>query len=334
MYTKQEIILKFHRQGQSQRKISKELGVSRKTVKKYVGFSFEKELKDSKDAAGMHPYISTPPKYKTPNRPSPALTVQVIEQIDHLLEQNEQKRRQGLAKQLLKKCDILSLLHEKGHKIGYTTVCNYIKNKKNQRREAFIRQRYDPGSACEFDWGEVVIYINEERTKLQMAVFTSAYSNYRFACLFHCQDTLAFMESHVLFFAHTEGVFHQMVYDNMRVVIARFVGKHEKEPTRALINLKGHYQFSHRFCNAYKGNEKGHVERSVEYVRRKAFAFKDHFTSLKQANEYLYQTVDKLNRLLGQKQEKTSLALFEEEKELLRKWTGNFSCYTTFSIVG
>ena len=33
-----------------------------------------------------------------------------------------------------------------------------------------------------------------------------------------------------------------------------------------------YYQFGFRFCNVRKGNEKGHVERSVEYIRRKAFA--------------------------------------------------------------
>ncbi len=151
---------------------------------------------------------------------------------------------------MLKKCDMLTLLEAQGHSIGYTTLCNYIRNKKEHPQEAFVRQHYDPGSVCEFDWGEVVVFIQGVVTKLQMAVFTSAYSNYRFAFLYHRQDTLAFMESHVAFFAHTKGVYHQMIYDNMRVVVARFVGKHEKEPTQALINLKGHYQFSHRFCNA------------------------------------------------------------------------------------
>ena len=92
--------------------------------------------------------------------------------------------------------------------------------------------------------------------------------------------------------------------------------------------MKGHYQFHHRFCNAYRGNEKGHVERSVEYVRRKAFAFKDQFSSLDQASEYLCRTVDELNRSPRQKEEKTSLAMFEEEKRLLWKWTGDFSCYS------
>jgi len=36
MYTKQEIIIRCYRQGQSQRQIAKELHVSRRTVKKYI----------------------------------------------------------------------------------------------------------------------------------------------------------------------------------------------------------------------------------------------------------------------------------------------------------
>jgi hypothetical protein len=47
------------------------------------------------------------------------------------------------------------------------------------------------------------------------------------------------MESHNEFFAHIGGVFHEMVYDNMRVAVAEFVGRHEKQPTRALTNLSG-----------------------------------------------------------------------------------------------
>jgi hypothetical protein len=184
---------------------------------------------------------------------------------------NGKKVAQGMRKQILKNIDILQLLHEQGFSIGYTTVCNYIREKLGKSvnlPEAFIRQQYEPGSVCEFDWGEIKLNIDGHLLRFQLAVFTSAYSNYRYAMIFKRQDTLAFMESHVSFFEHTDGVYHQMVYDNMRVAVAKFIGKHEKEPTRALLQLKGHYQFVHRFCNAYSGNEKGHVERSVEYIRR------------------------------------------------------------------
>lgn len=54
----------------------------------------------------------------------------------------------------------------------------------------------------------------------------------------------------------------------MKVAVKRFVGRQEKEPTEALLKLSTYYGFAFRFCN---GNEKGHVERSVEYIRRKAF---------------------------------------------------------------
>jgi transposase len=153
-----------------------------------------------------------------------------------------------------------------------------------------------------------------------MAVFTSGYSNYRYACLFYRQDTLAFMESHVKFFAHAGGVYHQMVYDNMRVAVARFAGRNEKEPTQALANLKGHYQFHHRFCNSYRGNEKGHVERSVEYIRRKAFGFRDDFSSIGQAQAYLGKVVEKLNRTPRQQTDKTSQDLFNQEQQALCSW--------------
>ncbi len=73
----------------------------------------------------------------------------------------------------------------------------------------------------------------------------------------------------------------------MRVAVSKFVGLHEKEPTKALLELRGYYGFSHRFCNTYRANEKGHVERSVEYVRRKAFALRDSFENIQDAQAWL-----------------------------------------------
>jgi transposase len=329
MYTKQEIIIRYAREGKSQREISRELQISRKTIKKYIDEYYWRARQQANGEENLHEYLSEAPKYTCPKRPKRALTNEAEEQIDQLLEDNARKRKSGLHKQVLKKCDILTVLHQKGHSIGYTTVCNYISRKEKRSTEAFIRQRYTPGSVCEFDWGEIKIQIDGRRTVLQMAVFTSGYSNYRYACLFYRQDTLAFMESHVKFFAHTGGAYHQMVYDNMRVAVARFVGRNEKEPTQALTNLKGHYQFHHRFCNAYRGNEKGHVERSVEYIRRKAFGFKDDFSSMDQAQEHLCRVVDQLNVTPRQQTGQTSLELFNQEKEELWDVPAPFSCYST-----
>lgn len=70
-----------------------------------------------------------------------------------------------------------------------------------------------------------------------------------------------------------------MVYYNMRVTIKRFVGC-DKHLTDILIRMSTFNCFSFRFCNARVGWDKGHVERSVDVVRRKAFSFKYRFSTL------------------------------------------------------
>jgi len=86
-------------------------------------------------------------------------------------------------------------LLEEDFEISYTTVRNTVADLLNTGQEAHIKIDYQPGQICEFDWGEVKLFINGKLTKLQMAVFTTAYSNYRFAVLFPNQKTKSFVES-------------------------------------------------------------------------------------------------------------------------------------------
>ena len=85
--------------------------------------------------------------------------------------------------------------------------------------------------------------------KYQMAVFASAYGNFRYAKLYLTQDTAAFQESHADFFAYSHGAFQTMVYDNMRVAVRKFVGLTEKEPTTALTELAIYYGFNVNFLD-------------------------------------------------------------------------------------
>jgi hypothetical protein len=196
-----------------------------------------------------------------------------------------------------------------------------------QRKEAYNRQVYSPGDVCEFDWGEVKLEIGGQMRTLNMAVFTPAMSNYRFAVLFHRQDSVSFQQAHVLFFEHVGGVYHILVYDNMRVVIRKFVGPSEKEPTEALLKLSMYYHFDFRFCNVRRGNEKGHVERSVEFVRRKAFCKTDRFTTLEDANAWLLGTCKGLNtRYNRDNQGKKPIDLLEIEKGSLYPAPPRFDC--------
>jgi transposase len=49
MYTKQEIIIRYLREGKSQREISRVLQISRKTVKKYIEGYFSSQKKQVRE---------------------------------------------------------------------------------------------------------------------------------------------------------------------------------------------------------------------------------------------------------------------------------------------
>ncbi|MDQ2088197.1 IS21 family transposase, partial [Herbivorax sp. ANBcel31] len=208
--------------------------------------------------------------------------------------------------------DIHEELIDTGYKGSYSTTCIYVRNLKNTKKEAFIRQIYEFGDVCEFDWGEVKLRENNKIKVYKMAVFTSAKNNTRIAFLYKKEDTQAFIDAHVRFFEITGGVYKTMVYDNMRVAVAKFVGPHEKEATEALKKLSLFYGFKYRFCNIYSGNEKGHVERSVDFVRRKAFSSCIDYT-FENAVEHLKKIIVKIN---GNR--------LEEEKPYLLPYPGKY----------
>lgn len=115
--------------------------------------------------------------------------------------------------------------------------------------------------------------IDDKLQRLMLAVFTSAHSNFRFARLYYRQDMNSLLDAHVRYFNEAGGVPGELVYDNMRTAVAKLARCNaDKEPTEELANLAAYYGFKIRFCNVRRGNEKGHVEKSVEYVRGKAFS--------------------------------------------------------------
>ncbi|MDR1765784.1 MAG: hypothetical protein LBR77_06805 [Lachnospiraceae bacterium] len=111
-------------------------------------------------------------------------------EIEKCLKLNEEKRARGMHKQQMKKIDIHEHLIRVGFDISYSTVKRLTKEIEDRHDEAFIRQEYDPGGACEFDRGVVRLDIGGTGyKKYQMAVFTAAYSNNRYARLYRSQDT-------------------------------------------------------------------------------------------------------------------------------------------------
>ena len=99
MYTKQEIIIRKYREGESQRSISRALGISRKTVKKYID-EYEKLVREKQNKEeSIGEYMSRVPEYRQQEvRSKRKLTNEVQEIIDGLLEENRKKLSRGLHK--------------------------------------------------------------------------------------------------------------------------------------------------------------------------------------------------------------------------------------------
>lgn len=324
---KADVLMKYFRQNMSQRAIAREMKISRTTVRKYINAYETKleELEKIADTEGIHnsdtlnlvKEMVEEPKYDVSNRKKTKLTDKVIDKIGELLKENEKNRLLGRSKQLMKKVDIHEKLVELGFDISYPSVCNYIRDN-FENKEAFIRQEYTLGETLEFDWGEVKLTIDGKHVTLQMGLLTSACGSYHYSRLYQNQKMENFLDIHVRAFNNMGGVHRELVYDNLKQAVKRFVRRNEKEATDDLIKLSIYYGFRYRFCNVRSGNEKGHVERGIEFVRRKAFSGKTDFTSLDEANTYLGEKLKDLNKRkrnwLGNKSPKDIL---DQEKEFL-----------------
>lgn len=285
-------------EGKGIKPLARENGLSKTTVKKYI-----REYKAQKstiitggDKSQLLLAMSEAPKYKT-RKPMAkrAVTPEVEAIIKKCLADNERKKSNGQTKLCMKSIDIHRLIIESGIKISYPSVNNRVKLVQSQGLEAYIKQEYAYGEVCEFDWCEVKLTIQSRVIPFRMAVFTLAATNIRYGILYRTEDTQAFMDAHIRFFEYIGGISRCMVYDNMRVAIAKFVGKTEKVATVSLKQLSTYYGFRYRFCNIRKGNEKGHVERSVEYVRRRAFSGEWEFENEGAAQKRLSETIERLN---------------------------------------
>ena len=112
------------------------------------------------------------------------------------------------------------------------------------------------------------------------------------------------------------GVYKEVVYDNMRNVVTKFIGKNEKELNEDLVKMSLYYGFEINVTNAFSGNEKGYVEGSVKYLRNKIFATNYKFNSEESAIEYMESRLIKLNEESKIEEEKKHLKVVKPPLEL------------------
>ena len=293
-------IIKLKMEGYSNRQIAKMCCVNRKTVARYWNeYIKQQTLLDSASSdtiLTIQEAICSPPTYRADTRKPRRYTKELDAFLDELLEREAEKcKLLGSKKQSLTQLQLYHLVIEQGFVIGKTTVTNKIREKRTQHKECFIRQDYEYGERLEYDFGEVKLVINGILDTYHIAVFSSPAANFRWAYLYKNQKQEVFMDSHIRFFEMMGGIYKEVVYDNMRNVVSKFIGHHEKELNANLLKLSLYYGFDINVTNCFSGNEKGHVEGSVKIIRNKVFSKQYQFQTYEDACVYLQEQLEILN---------------------------------------
>ena len=306
-------ILKLKEQGLSNRGVAKTLGIDKKTVNKYWN-QYKEKFKELENATNsteilkIQEDIVSKPKYNSVSRIRRKITPECLKSLENILNDEDKKTKVlGTNKQSLTKQQIHELLKNQGFDISYSSVVLEIKRIKQIGKECFIKQDYEYGDRLEYDFGEVKLVINGIVKKYYIAVLSSPAGNFRWCYLYDNCKKAVFLDSHVKFFKMIGGVWKEVVYDNMRNVVSKFIGKNEKELNEDLVKMSMYYGFEINVTNAFSGNEKGYVEGSVKYLRNKIFAENYKFSSEESAIEYMESQLMKLNENSKIEEEKAKL---------------------------
>jgi transposase len=332
-------IIKLIEKGMSFRQVSKKTGLDRKTVTRYYK-EHEKLMEKISESdcpseiRDIQNDITSKPAYKKREKRLIKWTEDMDEFLDHQLElEKDRDNKFGVNhKQKITNVMVHELMLKQGFEIGLSSVQSRMKEKRKKLNEVFVRQTYKPGQRFEFDYGEIWLMIKEIKTKLHLAVISSPYSDYRTAYLYSSQNQKTFMDAHLRLFNEIGGVPYEIVYDNMRNVVSKFIGKNEKLLNQELVQLSLYYGFNINVTNCFSGNEKGHVEGSVRYIRNKVFTTDYEFESIEEAEQHLALRVIELNKTSKIEEEKAYLKPFRVDLDLAEVTRTTVNKYSTVRI--
>ena len=224
-------------EAKSIRKVSREFGLHRDTVRKMLAYS-------------------VPPGYRRQTPPRRPKLEPYTGVIDRILEDDlkRPRKQRHTAKRIYER-----LRDEYGFAGGYTTVKDYVREHRRQTREMFVPLSHPPGHA-QCDFGEALVVIGGVEQKALCFVIDLPHSDGCFVKAYPAETTEAFLDGHVSAFAFLGGVPQSILYDNTRLAVAKILGDGRRQRTRAFTELQSHYLFEDRFGRPGKGNDKGKVE--------------------------------------------------------------------------
>lgn len=236
-------------EGMSQREVAKELGHSRKTIKKAL----------------EHP---APVPYQLEKERAKPTLESVRHVIDAWLTEDQQRPR----KQRHTAQRIFERLQEDPYHFcgSYSTVQRYVAQWKGGQNPAdvFVPLVFAAGEEAQVDWGEAAVLFRGRPQKVQLFCMKLAYSKRVFVRAYWRSHLEAFLDGHVRAFEFFGGVPSRLAYDNLKTAVIRVGRGRERQLNERFVHLRSWYLFDTRFCNVAQGNEKGHVENLVKRSQR------------------------------------------------------------------
>jgi len=257
---------------------------------------------------------SEPPGYRlTKSRPSklePFLPV-----IHEILESDRtvHRKQRHTAQRIFDR-----LCAEHDYTGGVTIVKEAVREWKESRREVFLPLSHRPGEA-QVDYGFADVVLNGETVKVALFVMTLPYSDAIYMQAFPRECSESFLEGHKRAFEFFGGVPTRISYDNSKIAVGKITGTRERQVTTEFQRLKSHFLFEDHFCLVRRPNEKGHVERLLDYARRNFLVPVPQVDSLRTLNEQLEAACrrDLERQLRGKPLPKKDLLVEEQQQFFL-----------------
>jgi transposase len=296
-----------HVQGKSIKTIVRELGVSRKVVRKVLRsgetrFTYAREV-----------------------QPRPKLGAWCGE-LDRLLTEN-------MARPLRERLTLMRIFEELGalgYAGGYDSVRRYARGWSRERAAsvagAYVPLVFAPGEAYQFDWSHEVVVIDGVTTMAKVAHMRLCHSRMAFVRAYPRESQEMVFDAHERAFGFFRGTCTRGIYDNMKTAVdAVLVGK-DRAFNRRFAQMCSHYLVEPVACTPAAGWEKGQVENQVGRIRERLFAPRLKFASYEEMNGWLLERC--IAHAKAQRHPEIAAAtiweVFEAERPKLVPYAGRF----------
>ena len=184
--------------------------------------------------------------------------------------------------------------------------------------EAYLRLQTLPAEQAQVDWGHFgKLRVGNCLRTLSAFVMVLSYSRQVFFQFYLGQHMSLFLRGHQQAFEFFGGVARVLLYDNLKSAVL------ERQGTAIRFNpeflqFAAHHLFEPRPVQVCRGNQKGRVERAIQYVRTRFFAARE-FRNVPDLNEQALRFCLGLSqeRRLPQDRTQTVRQAFEEERPRL-----------------